>query len=443
MLIAKTVNPQIASRHPSLKEPARAFLVPSPHWIIRYAYYAFIFSLPLQGLDVGTALVSSTFPKLIGMMFAGLAFIQFRVCFKPPPPAFWWFVGYLCFFTFYTGYLILTEGDTIDVDTDRIFSLLQMFVLFWTSYNLLQYKEVSRGTLLVFSISCVLVAVLAITGIATEGLERTRATIGTVNPNTISAMICLGLLALTGLAYGGQKPERRLRLLFWLCLLPMVLGIVRSGSRGALVALIPALLIFPLSRGNFSSKVKLGLIVLVGLVLMAVISYQIEPIRIRWEKTFFEGEVAGRVEIYDEAWKLFTEKPWLGWGPERHTRELGLRLGLESRDTHNLYLWLLTQVGLIGAIPFLLGTWFCWMAAWLTRKTPQGCLASAFLLFFLIVNLKGTYIYNKFFWVTLAFAAASPAAAASAARSYARLRAFGKPSRSLHSMRPRFNDADG
>ena len=41
----------------------------------------------------------------------------------------------------------------------------------------------------------------------------------------------------------------------------------------------------------------------------------------------------------------------------------GARTGKERRDTHNLYLWVLTEDGLLGAIPFFFAIWLCVRAA--------------------------------------------------------------------------------
>ena len=66
--------------------------------------------------------------------------------------------------------------------------------------------------------------------------------------------------------------------------------------------------------------------------------------------------------FFSAAWEMFLEKPLIGWGPANNISELGSRLGLGSAIgmPHNVYLWLLTETGLLGTVPFLAGLWLCW-----------------------------------------------------------------------------------
>jgi len=172
------------------------------------------------------------------------------------------------------------------------------------------------------------------------------------------------------------------------------------------LALLAGFLAF-LLRGGLGSKLKVGLFVILAVTLLGVASYRIEAVRVRWESTFREGEVAGRDIIFSAAWKMFEEKPLIGWGPVYHLSELGSRLGVSTRDPHSLYLWLLTEGGLLGAFPFLAGLWFSWHAAWKARDSIQGALPMAMVLCILIANLKGTGFIDKLFWFVLAYAQAS------------------------------------
>ena len=117
--------------------------------------------------------------------------------------------------------------------------------------------------------------------------------------------------------------------------------------------------------------------------------------------------MAGREKIFPAAWGMFQEKPLFGWGPVRHYYELGSRLGQPTRDPHNLYLWLLVETGLLGAIPFFAGLWLCWHAAWKARHSIQGVVPVAMMLCLLVNNAKGTGLTDKLSWIILAYALAS------------------------------------
>ena len=142
-------------------------------------------------------------------------------------------------------------------------------------------------------------------------------------------------------------------MVFWLASGVLALAMVQTGSRGAVVAVVGSLSLFFLRGKSLATKLKFGLIALVGIVALAFASYRIDAVRKRWEKTFYDQDTAGRETIYAESIGMILESPLIGWGPINHNWELGPRVGRPSRDEHNLYLYLFAEVGLVGAIPFL------------------------------------------------------------------------------------------
>jgi O-antigen ligase len=117
--------------------------------------------------------------------------------------------------------------------------------------------------------------------------------------------------------------------------------------------------------------------------------------------------MAGREEIYAAAMDMIAVRPLLGWGPVRNLYELGPRVGWERRDTHNLYLWLLTEAGFIGSAPAFAGLALCMRHAWQARKSVDGVLPLAILVTLLTINLAATFHLLKWFWIVLAFSCAS------------------------------------
>jgi O-antigen ligase len=227
------------------------------------------------------------------------------------------------------------------------------------------------------------------------------------NPNSIANTLMIGLLALIGLAYGREEISRRAQALFWFFSAFLFLAIIRTGSRGAIIALLVALAVLLLKRSAIARRLKVALVVVVAVVFVAVASYSIEAVRTRWERTLATGDTAGRDFIFYHATQMFFEKPFWGWGPVYHQIQLGSRLGVSTKDTHNLYLYVLTEVGLFGAIPFFLALFLCYRSAWRARGTIQGILPLSMLASLLVVYMKGTLIHNKLLWLALAYAAAS------------------------------------
>src|SRR5262249_54990443 len=116
-----------------------------PKWVVRYAFYTFLFSIPLEEAATTGYLSIS---KLAGFAFMFAAAIQPRLCFRFPPNVFFLLILYLA------AYLALGIGVVVDPPMDyhlarpmvmRFITLVQMLVLFWASYNLLGYEKVAKG----------------------------------------------------------------------------------------------------------------------------------------------------------------------------------------------------------------------------------------------------------------------------------------------------------
>jgi O-antigen ligase len=377
-------------------------------WFIRYTFYVFVFSLPFEVIDLG---VGATIPKLFGVALAGFALLQRRVCYALPPKAFWWFAMYIAVIAVWGSYLFFFPANVQGFTRSFILHLLklcQLLVLFWISYNLMKQERVINGTLWALAGATTILAVLQILGLTGEvGAQGREAAFSEQNPNSFATVLALGLLSLYGLAYGRVKQDWKGRLLFWLGSGILAIAMVKTGSRGAVLAVVGSLSIFFLRGKSLATKLKFGLIAFAGIVFLVVASYRIEAVRARWEQTIYEGRTAGRDIIYAEAIGMILERPLFGWGPIVHYWELGPRTGDEIKDEHNVYLWILAEVGLVGAIPFFVGLWLCWRAAWRDRHGLQGILPLVMLAFVLAASMKGTLHKNKYFWVVLAYPLAS------------------------------------
>ena len=251
----------------------------------------------------------------------------------------------------------------------------------------MQHEHIRMGTLVVLVIACSILAALMNLNIVTmtandestmnaarlAALRRHgRVTAFGANPNSIASILALGILALIGLVFGGERRSIKARLLALAGLGSLAIALVRTGTRGAIIAIMAGLFVFLLKSKNVSprlkswakkSRLKIGLIVLGLIGFVVIISYQYEPVRARWAPFLTEGSLGARESIYTEGFGMFLERPWLGWGPATFLFELGTRLGLPTRDPHNAYLWVLLETGILGAVPF-----FCWPVALL----PEG-----------------------------------------------------------------------
>jgi O-antigen ligase len=372
--------------------------------LTRFAFYAFIIAIPFETASTEFVSIVGTIPMLMGIAFVGVALLQPRICFTPPPGAFWCFAGYVFVYVI----LGITQNPMYAGPMlQRLLTLIQMLVLMCVSYSLFKYPEICKGALLAFVASCTIVSMLQIFGVETVAKGQGRSSVFADNPNSVGATLSLGLIALVGIVYARIKVDKRMALLAW-TLFPVIgIALVMTGSRGALLGLVSGLALLIIKDGRLGTKLKVGLVAVLAIGFLVWASYTNEAMRTRLEHTLYGGDVAQRDNIIPQAWAMFLEKPVLGWGPVSHHVELGYRRGESSRDTHNLYLWVLTETGLLGSIPFLAGLWLTLRAAWRARSGREGSLPMAMVVCLLIVNMSATWHNRKLFWLTIAYVLAS------------------------------------
>jgi O-Antigen ligase len=376
-----------------------------PSRLLIAAFVGFVASLPFEeGLVLGhEELVSVT--RLLGYALFGLALLQPRVCFRRPPRAVWWFATYIGLYAI-SGFF--QPSPLLPQIYGTVFRFGQLFVVLWVGYNLLRYERVARWSLWGFGWACVAVAgLLVVAGTDLRGGRAGRETVFGQGVDSIAAVVALGGVALIGMAYGRGGARRITKLVVWAGLLVVAAGIARTGTRGALVELGVGLMALMASRGSARTRMRNAVIVVLALLVCYGVTISSAATAGRWQATLEEGNVTGRQSIYPAAWKMFTEKPILGWGPVTIYHELGYRLRLPTRDTHNLFLRLLTELGVVGTIPVCIGLALCVRAAWRGRSGTQGLLPLALIVASLIVNLSNTYLELKWFWVVLAYSLAS------------------------------------
>ncbi len=321
----------------------------TPWALIRIVFALFVAAIPFEGLDLGLGSISPS--RLMGWVLFALALLQPTICFRRPRAAVWCFVVFIAVF----GVLGLLRGSVyLDEAKSRIFLLAQMLALTLIASNLLRYRQIFLGTLHTFVGACVLLSVLQLWGVTSAAYSGQRETAFEEDPNNVAAILALGLVAAVGVGYGRSGAGRFTQAVAWVCFGTIGLGVVRTGSRGPFVALAVGIAILVLRRGSAWIRVRNMFIVVAGLSVLIAMASSSETARQRWELTYEKGSLAGREKIYPVAWRMFLERPVLGWGVGTNLLQLGHRLGEGGeRDTHNVYLWVLTEDGLIGGIPVL------------------------------------------------------------------------------------------
>jgi O-antigen ligase len=384
---------------------------------VRWCFLSFVCTLPFEATELPFVTGSLSLAKLSGLLFFLFYFLYYgpfstKRSFPYPSRAVWWFLGYIVVFVL--NGLFAGEEFVSDFLT-RCFTQVQLVVLLWIASDLLKDEKMARSVLLTFSIASGLLAVgniLQLPGFYEE-VSAGRVTAFDYNQNLIAVNMAFAAVMAVGLClYTSYRifPSKILLFVLTLCLLVVM---VRTGSRGGVAGFMIGSLVYLLPY--WRSKRTWIAIVLVILSVAAVlyITAGDPAVLERWRQTYYEGDLAGRDEIYAIVSDMILEKPVLGWSiPGNY--ELGRREGGRffsiARDAHNTPLALLLDVGIVGATPFFVGLWLCGLSAWRARLGSLGLLPLALLFTLVVCMMSGNFVPMKQLWLILALTlAAAPA----------------------------------
>jgi O-antigen ligase len=185
----------------------------------------------------------------------------------------------------------------------------------------------------------------------------------------------IGLIAVTGLFVEAHQTYRRW---FWVfAAVIMMVALPINGSRGPLVAIPLAAAILGIyayrNARNISGRSWLvagavAALVLIGVLLVAG-HIRLEAFRSfrRIEELPGEHSLASRGDLFADAARLFSERPFFGWGISSFGDLIGAEPGYYP---HNLVLQGLCELGLLGGAlmlvimvyPLVRGAWAAWRA---------------------------------------------------------------------------------
>jgi O-antigen ligase len=237
------------------------------------------------------------------------------------------------------------------------------------------------------------------------------------------------LLMVVPLAYfaGRASPNRKRRMLWNVAAMIIGAGVFLTFSRGAAVAAFAVLVLMVFHRVISMGRL-LAIVLVGGLVMMATapdFALRIASLGTVTDATDSEadvdGAIRGRTTEALAAINVFVDHPVVGVGPDRFFREFSQieanKLGLKRLDTnrrsHNLYLELAADQGVVGLASFgaIMGVTLAQLAAarrrWLDRDPQREALAAG-LMFALYSYLITAFFlqlsYQRYLWAMVALA---------------------------------------
>jgi O-antigen ligase len=229
----------------------------------------------------------------------------------------------------------------------KFLTYFQLLLVLWMIWELAPNTQRQRGLLLAYVCGAYVSAFNTFMDYR-EGLHThkaaTRFAAEGFDANDLGMTLALALPMAAYLAVTYRQP-----LLRWLCrgYLPLgVLAIGLTASRGALIAMIVALLIIPATMTRLSPAKMVGTILVLLVVGTVAVTQIPETTWQRWSTTRREvesGTMNSRLGTWRVALRVFTFKPILGYGTS------GFNWAVKGQS-HNSYLAILIEQGVVGFI---------------------------------------------------------------------------------------------
>ena len=381
---------------------------------VRWPFLLFVSAIPFESLYVAPSL---SVARVVGVFFFGCYLLFYgpllgKKSWPRPHPAVWWFLGYLAVYSM--SALFIDPQFTGEILV-FVVTYLQLVVFLWITPDLLKNQKMGESVLLAYTMSAAYLALGTLFGLpgieVQTGLDGRISAIGQ-NANSLAGMMALAILIIISLCIRKSFKHFLSRILLSALILPLLLAIVKTGSRGGTLVVLSGFLVYLLPYRRSKRAVAVMILTICGIgVLLYLIAT--EPLMTkRWQRAQ-EGDLATRQSTIPAALEMSIERPLFGWHPVEFRYELGARVGQggEIADPHNLLASLLAEVGIAGTIPFCIGLWLCFLAAWTARRGDLGLMPLSLMVGVLIMHQSGPNVTWKPFWLVmgLTLAAASTA----------------------------------
>lgn len=374
-------------------------------WVIRGALLVFVCMIPLESLGRDDATSSFTITRLAGVFLLASCIYRPRLVMRRPE-----LITELGFL-FMTIALIRTffiEPDQSAYAFGRYSTWIQMLVFFHISAPIL--AEATNRVLAIYAYiagACLTAVLLHMElGLNLGMLEKDRASLGNLDPNVQASVLGLAAIWLISLLLNTRLSIRKP---WFLLLLPLftllVSAILKTGSRGGLIALMAAFAPLLLTRSASLKATTKFAVLVVGLIVIYIFLLNNEGMMSRLQQSIYEGDSAGRDYLFTSSLDLWMKRPWLGWGLGANEVALGGYTNTFLRDMHNIYLYALTAAGVVGGS--LMAGMMVFSFKFVTRL-PDLMLRQVALSGLVLVFVSGstiTILFLKFFWLALACAA--------------------------------------
>ena len=314
------------------------------------ALWLFVFSIPWENVIFIPGVGAVT--RLTGMLAAGIVGLVIVASGRMRR----WHVFHVAalLFVIWAGCSLLISSVNLVKLPTRFWTFVMLFVVVWMIWELAPSGQRQLGLLIAYVCGAYVSAVDTILAYRRGAREFSRFAAGGFDPNDLAMTLALALPMAWYLGMTYRRP-----LLRWLCRAYLPIGLLAiglTGSRGGMLASVPALLIVPLSMTNLSPGRLASTIAVLGLAGALGVVYVPEALVQRLGTTGTEiGDLSfgNRFELWVAGLHAFAHRPLVGYGTSGFVQAITPELGSMSRVAHNSFLSVLVEQGIVGLLFYL------------------------------------------------------------------------------------------
>lgn len=192
----------------------------------------------------------------------------------------------------------------------------------------------------------------------------------------------------------------------------LFLGLLFTQSRGPLFSLLLACTpLLTLLRRTHLSYLLMGALTIGVLALILFLSNYDNTLTARLASTYQQSFI--RIGIWRDAWDLFLQKPWMGWGFDKELDFVN-QIGERVHTTHSIYFGTLLKGGSLGMALMLSVVGYSLYMGWQHIKINQALEASMIVFSLIFYTSQGMFILGNpgeswfLFWFPIAVVLSLP-----------------------------------
>jgi O-antigen ligase len=360
------------------------------------ALWLLVFSMPWQNLVVieGVGAIG----KLMGMVAAALAAIAVLVSGRLRRLHMLHVAALL--FLVWVGFGVLIFNNEPELPK-KTYTYAQLVLVLWMMWELAPTPKRVLGLFAAYVAGANIAVVNTLIVYRDQAALQRRFSMENFDPNDLAMTLALSLPMAWYLGMTYRQP-----LLRWFARAYVPLGILAlalSGSRGGLIAGTIGLLIVPLTMTRLSPAGFAAALLLVVASGVVAVAYTPQTVVERLASTGTQiqgGELGGRMTIWRAGAEAFVKRPIVGYGTGAFQGALRRVLGY-PRASHNSYLTVLVEQGLVGFVIYL-WMFFAVLLAAMKLPTMEKRFALVMLATLAVAMLPLSWEDQKPAWFTLA-----------------------------------------